>query len=285
MSRVDQSVGSDLQKNPTSRFFQFKNYFTMEEITVKGKTKEVKVFDKAGFIWSTKNEDDGYDTHDFDLPIEFALLNGDWVNFKGWNADEKVFYKSTEVKDADSVISVSNKDGIVYEFTLNQMWGKVKGSSVKDEEGSKAVKAKLKQLGVKQHSSVYAAIRKDDGFELVNFQLKGANLSGSREKENQPSGWWNVSKEFKKSKKIYTHWIQMNDWITESGELGEYGVVNFTLGDKIDAEDNEKIEVLFEELEAYHKYYLNKGKEAEPVVEAIEEDPSAIYNENGEKLF
>ena len=273
MSRVDQSVGTDLQKNPTSRFFQFKNYFTQEEITVKGKTKEVKVFDKCGFTWSTKNEDGEYENHDFDLPIEFALLNGDWVNFKGWNADEKVFYKSTEVKDAKSVISVSNKEGIVYEFTLNDMWGKVEGSKVKDEKISKDVKARLKQLGVKQHSSLYAAIKDENGeFELINFQLKGANLSGSREKENQPSGWWNVSKDFKKSKKIYTHYIQMNDWITESGELGEYGVVNFTLGSKIDEEDNEKLEVLFTELEDYHKYYLNKGKEAEVVVVAEESD-------------
>jgi len=271
MSRLEQNTGGELLSNPAKRFLEFKNYYTKEQITTgKGKKTEVKVFDKCGFTWSEKVGEE-WIQHQVDLPLEFAIINGDWINFKGWNEEDKTKYYSNEVKDATSVISIRNKEGIVYEFTLNDMWGRVPGSKVKDEAKSKLVKAKLKALGVKQHSSIYVGIKNREGdFELQNFQLKGANLSGSKEPDNQPSGWWNIQKALKASKKIYTHYIQMNDWITESGELGEYGIVNFTVGDALTAEDNEQLEVLYEDLVKYHEYYTSKNEVA-PVAEAVAE--------------
>lgn len=269
MSRLEQSTGGELVSNPAKKFLEFKNYYTKEQITTgKGKKTEVKVFDKCGFTWSEKVSDE-WIQHDVDLPLEFAIINGDWVSFKGWNEEEKTKYYSNEVKDAKSVISIRNKEGIVYEFTLNDMWGKVENSKVRDEVKSKEVKAKLKALGVKQHSSIYVGMKNAEGeYELVNFQLKGANLSGSKNEDNKPSGWWNISKALKATKKIYTHNIQMNDWITEDGELGEYGIVNWTVGDALTAAENDQLEVLYNDLVKYHEYYTSKSAVA-PVVEAV----------------
>lgn len=286
-SRLEQPTGGELLSNPAKKFLQFKNYYTKESITVKGKKKEVKVFDKCGFTWAEKIDEE-WVNHEVDLPLEFAIINGDWVSFKGWNEEEKTMYYSNEVKDAKSVISIRNKEGIVYEFTLNDMWGKVEGSKVKDEAKSKLVKSKLKALNVKQHSSIYVGMKNDEGnYELVNFQLKGANLSGSKNEDHKPSGWWNVSKALKAAKKIYTYNIQMNDWITEDGELGEYGVVNWTLGDPLTSEQNEELEVLYNDLLKYHEYYTSKNTAA-PVAEAVSEpvaEPVAATEEDDELPF
>lgn len=269
MSRTEQQVGGQLIPNPAKRFLEAKNNYTIEEIvTAKGKKTEVKAFDSVSFGYSEKNGEE-WEQKTVELPIEFAILNGDWVNFKGWNETEKCKYWSNEVKDADSVITVRNKEGVAYEFTLNQMWGRTTGSKIKDEKQSKEVKAKLKELGVKQHSSIYVVLR--DTNEIINLQLKGANLSGSKVIDNQPSGWWNVSKKFKPNNNLYKYWFQINDWIEEEGEMGNYGVVNFTQGELISSEDGVQLDALFDELAEYHKYYTTKPElvkeEAAPFVE------------------
>ena len=280
MSRLEQGQG-ELLRNPAKRFLEFKNMYSKEEVTIKGKTKEVKVFDKCGFNWSEKVGEEWVQNF-VELPLEFAVLNGDWVNFKGWSETEKCKYWSNEVKTADDLISIRNKDGIVYEFTLNQMWGKVKGSTVKDEAMSKKVKADLKGLNVKQHSSIYVAIKNEETeeFELINLQIKGANLSGVKDTPTPPSGWWNFSKKYKSGNSLYTNYVQINDWTVEDGELGEYGVLNFTLGSKISADENEEIETLYQEMEAYHKFYTDKPKET--VVEAEKVLAAANVDEDDE---
>lgn len=293
MSRLEQSTQGDLIRNPAARFLEFKNMYTKEEVVLKGKKKEIKVFEKCGFNYSEKVGEE-WVQHFVDLPLEFAVLNGDWVNFKGWNETEKCKYWSNEVKNADDTISIRNKEGIVYEFTLNDKWGKVAGSKVKDELLSKKVNAALKGLNVKQHSSIYIGLKnEDDGsFELVNLQLKGANLSGVRENEDKskPSGWWNFSKKYKQGNALYSKFVQVNDYTVEDGELGEYGVLNWEMGSKIGDEDNEKLEELFNQLEEYHKFYLNKPKvvveetKAE-LVTTEDDDDNAIYDEDGNKLF
>lgn len=269
-SRCEQNVGGQLIPNPAKRFLEVKNNYTTETITTgKGKTKEVKVFDSVSLGYSEKNGEE-WEQKTLDLPIEFAILNGDWVTFKGWSETEKCMYWSNEVKDADTVITIRNKEGVAYEFTLNQMWGRTTGSKVKDEKQSKEVKAKLKELGVKQHSSVYIVLR--DTNEIINLQLKGSNLSGSKNPENQPSGWWNISKKFKPMNNLYKYWFQINDWIEEEGEMGNYGILNFTQGELINKEDGEPLDVLFDELTAYHEYYIKKPEVAkEEPVYAIDE--------------
>jgi len=279
MSRLEQGQG-DLVRNPAKRFLEFKNVFNKEEVIIKGKPKEIKVFEKAAFTYAEK-EGEEWINHIVDLPLEFALLNGDWVNFKGWSETDKCKYYSNEVKNADEVISIRNKEGIVYEFTLNQMWGKVAGSKVKDEAKSKEVKAALKGLGVKQHSSLYVAMKNEDSgeFEMINIQIKGANLSGVKDSET-PSGWWNFSKKFKPGNVIYKKYIQLNDWVVEDGELGEYGVLNWSFGSLISEEEEEQIEVLFKELESYHIYYLDRSKE---VVKAVPEVPALTTKDDDDE--
>ena len=270
MSRLEQSSGTELLRNPSSKFLEFKNVYGKEEVTIKGKKKEVKVFEECKFVYAVK-EGEEWVQHDVKLPLEFAVINGDWVNFKGWNETEKCKYYSNEVKGPDDIISLRNKDGVVFEFTLNEMWGRTTGSKVKDEVASKKVKSILKGYGVKQHSSIYIGVRsrEDDSFDLMNLQIRGANLSGIKEPEkNVPSGWWNVSRKYKQNNLLYTNFMQINDWTVEDGELGEYAVLNWTIGDKIDAEDNERLDLLFDNLAAYHKYYLNKPKEEEVKTES-----------------
>lgn len=259
--RTEQSIGNaEFLENPCKKFLTFKNIYTMEETVIKGKKKEIKVFDSVAFTYATK-EDDEWVNHTVDLPLEFAILNGNWISFKGWNDTDKCMYYSNEVNNADQQIHVRNKEEVVYSFTLNQLWGKTPGSKVKDEALAKTTKGKLAALNVKQHSSIYVALRNDDNsFELANFQLKGANLSGSsNETLEYPTGWWNVNKQLQKSKTLYSHYHQFNDFITESGELGEYGIVNWSLGDRIQDADNDSIQELFSELHIYHQAYLLKN--------------------------
>lgn len=273
-SRCEQNVGGLLIPNPAKKFLEVKNNYTVEEITTgKGKKTQVKAFDSVSLAYSEKNSSDEWEQKTLELPVEFAILNGDWVNFKGWNETEKCKYWSNEVKDSDALITVRNKEGVVYEFTLNQMWGRTTGSKIKDEKGSKEVKAKLKELNVKQHSSVYIVLR--DTNEIINLQLKGANLSGSKNPDNQPSGWWNISKKFKPMNNLYKYWFQINDWVEEEGEMGNYGILNFTQGELINKEDGIELDSLFDELTAYHEYYSSKPelvKEETPVLDTVDSD-------------
>jgi len=268
-SRTEQNVGGQLIPNPAKKFLVAKNNYTVEEIvTGKGKKTEVKVFDSVSLQYSVK-EGEEYINHDIALPVEFAILNGDWVNFKGWNDSDKCGYWSNEVKDANSNIVIRNKEGIVFEFTLNQMWEKVKGTKNPTEK-AKEVRARLKELNVKQHSSIYIVFR--DTNEIVNLQLKGSNLSGSKDPEHQPSGWWNISKKYKPGNNLYKYWFQINDFLEQEGEMGNYGILNFTQGELINAEDSVVLDQLFDELTAYHKFYTDKpALVAEPEVEATAE--------------
>lgn len=262
MSRLNPGENNFLP-NPCSKFLNFKNIYTKEIVKIKGKEKEIKVFDSCGFEWGEKDADDKWVSHEVRLPIKFAILDKDWVNFKGYCDADKTMYWSNEVKTATDVINIRNKDKTVYSFTLNELWGKTPGSKVKDEAKSKAVKAKLTALGVKQHSSIYIALVNERGeFEMANLQLKGANLSGS--KDVSPSGWWNVQKDFSKFNKIYTHFLEINNFIVESGELGEYGILNYELGDVISAEDTEVINDLARQLETYHVEYSKKAEVSTP---------------------
>lgn len=254
-TRIDQPIGEGVfMSNPSKKFLTFKNNYTKETVTVKGKKSEVVIFDNCTFQWSEKIGED-YVTHDIELPIEFAILNGDWVNFKGWDKTTESYYYSNEVKTPDAPIHIRNKDKVVYTFTLNDMWGVIPGSKIKNEAKAREVKAKLKELNVRQNASIYIAMKNEEGvYEINNIQLKGSNLSGLKDKTIL-SGWWNVSRKLKNSKKIYTHFIEINDFFTESGELGEYGIPNITLGEKIDEDTLEILETLFQELTEYHKIY------------------------------
>lgn len=255
MSRTEQQVGGQLIPNPAKRFLEPKNNYSVEEIvTGKGKKTEVNVFDSVSLGYSEKNGEE-WEKKTIDLPIEFAILNGDWTNFKGWNKTDNCMYFSNEVKDSTSTITIRNKEGIVFEFTLKEMWEKVPGTKNKTEN-AKSIAARLKELNVKQHSSIYIVLRDTD--EIINLQLKGANLSGSKDVANQPSGWWNVSKKFKPNNNLYKYWFQINDWLEETTDIGTFGILNFTQGELISKEDGVQLDVLFDELEAYHTYYKSK---------------------------
>lgn len=256
MSRLSPGE-NNFTPNPSTKFLTFKNYTTKEILQVKGKPKEIKLFDGCGFEWSKKNENDEWENFKLPLPIEFVMIDKDWINFKGWNQDTSTMYWSNEVKNSSDTINIRDKDSVIYSFTLNDMWGVVPGIKVRDEAKKKEIKAKLLSLGVKQHSSLYIAMKNDkDEYELMNIQLKGSNLSGS--KTVTPSGWWNVQKEFNKGNKIYSHFIQINDYITEEGEMGEYGILNYTLGELIPSDDLPIIDALAETLENYHAEYAKR---------------------------
>jgi hypothetical protein len=269
-SRCEQNVGGQLIPNPAKRFLEPKNNYTVETITTaKGKKTEVKAFDSVSLGYSEKNGEE-WEQKTLDLPIEFAILNGDWVNFKGWNDTDKCKYWSNEVKDNTSTITIRNKEGIVFEFTLKEMWEKVPGTKNKTEN-AKNIAARLKELNVKQHSSIYIVLRGTD--EIINLQLKGSNLSGSKDPENQPSGWWNVSKKFKPNNNLYKYWFQINDWLEETTDIGTFGILNFTQGELISKEDGVSLDALFDELAAYHEFYTNKPELVKEESEvAISED-------------
>lgn len=276
MSRTDQANGRDLVLNPCKKFLTVKNTY----ITEKFKGKDVKVLDGCNFEYSLKNTNGEYDKFTMDLPLEFAIINCKFVNFKGWDETEKVMNYSNEVQNMDDLITIRNKEGVLYEFTLNDFWGNVKGSKVKDELKKKEVQAKLKSLNVKQHSSIYIAVKdpKTKEFELMNLQIKGANLSGSKDPANAPSGWWNFVKHPAVSKKLYTNYIQTNDFIEEKGEMGYYSILNFQVGGPIDKEDSLELENIYEELKAYHEFYAKKPEvevevKKEPVLQFAEFEP------------
>lgn len=300
MSRLEQIASGELLHNPAKRFLEPKNNYTVKTIkNDDGEDEEVKVFKDMSFVYSKKNESDEYENFNVELPIEFAVLNPQFISFKGWNETESVRYWSNEIDsfNDNDLISIRNKEGIVFEFTLAQKNEKVPGTK-NSTDAAKEIQGKLKQLGVKQYSSIYAAVKTDDGeFETINFQIKGSSLSGEMEpkrkafkgtdaafekeikriRENQV-GFWAFNKKhgtnkfkYPTSGKMITNYVQINDFIKVKGEIGTYGILNFTIGDVISKEDNEKLDVLHAELTAYLKYYTTKPElvkdEATPFVE------------------
>lgn len=289
MSRLDPNAGkAEFVSNPCGRFYEMKNKYTVENVVTKaGKKKEVKVFDKVALEWTERVEnEDGdveYVRHERELPIEFAFIDPDWVHFKGWNKDTSTFYRSNEVNSPKLPITIRSKDGDVLTFKQEDSWQKVKGTKNLTDDAME-IKQEIKGLQVKQYSSIYIALKNADGsIELANLQLKGANLTGRRiiakdfdseadfkaafkENKENPVGWWNYSKTIANS--MYDYWFQINDWVTESGELGEYGILRMVKADKIGKEENEELTAMAKVLKEYHIWYLNKGKEV--VVETDE---------------
>ncbi len=276
---------NSVTRNPCKKFLELKNLYEQTEVkNSKGMISKVKSYlepvlsysEKEGEVWVNKSHT---------IPIEFAVINAEFISFKGWNDKEKAMYWSNEVNNNDLPIYIKNKNNILFEFTINAKNEKVKGGN-EYTKNAKDIRATLKELNVKQHSCIYIAIKgANDEFELAGLQLKGSSLSGIKDPGTAISGWWAFCKKFKNNNLLYKHFVQINDYIVENGELGEYGVLNYTLGDVISDEDNEKLEIIFDELKEYHDYYLAPTLSKEPPTDLIKEELSDTDINNNDIPF
>lgn len=260
MSLINQEKESqDFIKNPCKKFLTLKSVNDIEEITTKGGgKKEIKVLSGAEFEYSIPGENEGeWIKKEVKLPLEFIILDDSWTNYKGWNDEKKMYYRSNEVNQNDQLITIKGKDGVVFEFTKDQYWGNIPNSKIKDEETSKRIKDTLKTLNVSEHGSIYIAMKNEDGeFEIVNLQLKGTNLRGSKDYPND--GWRKFSTKLKNSGVKYSNYIQINDWTTGESNLGDFVILNYSIGEVIPEDDMQKAIELGTELENYHNQYIKE---------------------------
>lgn len=296
MSVLDQKAemqSGTFLDSPVKKYLEVKNHKDEIEVEVKGKKKMTSVFDRLSFQWSEK-VDDEYQRHLVELPVEFAIIDSDWKHYKVWDKENNCFIQTNEVSKNDEIIKVRRRGDILFEFTMNELWEKEADKQTPTKR-SLEVKAKLKELDLKQYSSIYAAMKNEEGvFELINFQLKGSQLSGL--KDEPITGYWNINKvltnklPFKEKNewmqnayvqqalgKKYTNFHQFNDWLIGELDGKEYGVLNWTLGGEISADEAEEIKQLALELDAYHKEYRKKGTPI-TTTESVpfEEDPADI---------
>lgn len=274
MSLVNQEKESqEFVSNPCKKFLTVKGVKEETEVTKKDGTKKIiSELVGAELEYQVRPEEEGgeWTKESLKLPLEFIIIDDSWFNFKGWNEDEGMYYRSNEVNSSDRPILIRDKEKVVYEFTMDDYWGNIKGSKMKDEETAKATKGKLKALNVSEHGSIYVALKKEDGtFELVNLQLKTTNLRGS--KDHKDAGWRKFSKKMKDMGLKYKNFVQINDWTTGTFQEKDFVILNYTIGDKITQEELDQAIELGKELEAYHNQYLNKPQEEEVRQEADEE--------------
>lgn len=164
------------------------------------------------------------------LPIEFLVLD-ELTTIKGFYEKENAGVWSNEVKNIkEQILNVRTKSGKI----LSGLYEEIKPS--------------LEGFGANYTRSLYVAVNTDEGFEIWNFQLKGAAFSG----------WLDFVKEAKK--KIYSEKTVCHSFRNE-----KKGKVTFTIPEfksvSCTEEENEAAKSLDRELQEYLTYYFNRDKE------------------------
>ena len=271
MSRSSQV---SIVESPVTKYLEWKNL--SETIIVDG--EEITKNKGASFV--SYNKDTKVNVP-LKLPIKFAILNPDLVTFKGYDDKSKTGYWSNEVdgdkRKGDPIVTVKNKNGIVMTFPLSEY---------------KLNSAKLAGMGIKYVKSVYGALDTSNGWELVNFQIKGAAFSGAPEDGNNMTsdekheGWINFTKDMKG--KMFKNCVEINGFKLKKKGATKFSIPVFEIGDEINEKTGMILDELDKTLNEYLTFYFNKPVEAKEVkgndasVEKTEtkEEISAAINDN-----
>lgn len=236
MSRTNQL---EIKERPCKKFLKWKTLKT--EIEVDGDKIE-KISGGAFVYWDKEKEINV----EIKPPIKFAILNQDLVNISGYSEVKKCSIWSNECRDKDHVLTVKDKDGKVLSFKLSEY---------------KLNKDAIKGLGGHYTKSIYAATKTDGKWEIINFQMKGSQLTGAIDMENpdpndKEDGWFGFTKVNKG--KLYTNFIEVNGYKAKKRGSSKFLIPTFEIGNEIDETSGEELNALDKELNEFLEYYFDR---------------------------
>lgn len=249
MSRTtEQSIS-----NPCKRFLTWKT--KKEKVTAtlpNGKTIETEEI--TGGYWEYWNKET--ETKEVvELPFEFAVLDFDCVNFKGFSSKEDTGVYSNEVKMGkfpnDKVV-VRTKNGVICEFPVKEY---------------KNNKETIEGNGAKYTKSVYIAVNNDGNYEIWNLQLSKSALTGAQEKDkvtgktvisDRNDGWMAFEKN--NSSKFMKKFVKVENFKQKTTPTSTFVIPVFELGNEIDNETGTILDTLDTELQQYLTAYFENNR-------------------------
>lgn len=287
MSRTTQS---EIQESPVSSGKFLKWTTVKETIVVDG--DEVDKIKGGTFQYFDKELGDAGEKVNLKLPFRFAVLNADYVTFKGYDEKKKRGVWSNEGAKPEHQITIKAKDENLLSFKIGDYSVDKSKDQASEKERVTKLKDAVKGTSAKYTKSVYIAVDVDGEYEIWNLQISGAALSGSpvdfnkMSAEEKKEGWLNFSNNNRS--KFFSHFIEVKEFKLKKKGDSKFTIPIFEIGDEISKEDGEVLDGLDKELNKYFAYYHKpkaEKKEEEQDEPDDEQDPSKLYDEEGNELF
>ncbi len=263
MSRTTQS---EIQESPVSSGKFLKWTTVKETILVDG--EEVDKIKGGMFQYFDKELGDAGEKVNIPLPFRFAVLNADYVTFKGYDEKRKRGVWSNEGSKPEHQITIKAKDENLLSFKMGDYSVDKSKDQASEKERVTKLKDAVKGTTAKYTKSVYIAVDVEGEWEIWNLQISGAALSGSpvdfnkMSVEEKKEGWLNFSNNNRA--KFFSNMIEVNEYKLKKKGDSKFTIPVFTIGSEISAEDGKVLDTLDKELNKYFDYYHKpKGEKKE----------------------